>query len=494
MTAVERAAWRARNATYYRHIERLATARLPAGARVLDLACDLGDLLASLRPSLGLGIDRDPDVVAAAARRFPHLRFAVAEPDHVPVVGTFDAILLPNVVGKLADVHTSLGALRAHCHENTRLFLTYYNFVWEPVLKIGERIGKKQPEPDLNWLGMHDLRNLVDIAGYRILESRASLLLPRDLGPLSSLARWAERWSAVRAVCLVHHVVATPRELAPRRGIGCSVIVPVRNEVGNIAACIDRVPRMGERTEIVFVDGASTDGTRERIIDCARALERPGIEVRLIDQVAPGSHEPAAGSETASMLKLGKGDAVRRGFEAAREEALVILDGDLTVPPEDLPKFHEILDRGEGDFVNGSRLVYPLEEGAMRTFNLIANRLFGVVFSWILGQRVKDTLCGTKALRREDYARIVRQRGAYAFDPFGDFDLLFGAAQERMRIVEVPVRYRRRVYGHTKIRVIEHGLLLARMTLVGAWKLRLRPVFGRIGGARRPPTTPAPRR
>lgn len=494
MTAIERAAWRARNATYYRHIESLATTRLSAGERVLDLACDLGDLLASLRPSVGLGIDRDPDVVAAAARRFPDLRFAVAEPDHIPVAGTFDAILLPNVVGKLADVHSSLAALRAHCHENTRLFITYYNFVWEPVLKIGERIGKKQPEPDLNWLGMPDLRNLVDIAGYRILESKASLLLPRDLGPLSSLARWAERWSAVRAVCLVHHVVATPRELAPRRGIGCSVIVPVRNEVGNIAACIERVPRMGEHTEIVFVDGASTDGTRERIIECARGLERPGIEVRLIDQVAPGSHDPVAGSGTASMLKLGKGDAVRRGFEAAREEALVILDGDLTVPPEDLPKFHEVLDRGEGDFVNGSRLVYPLEEGAMRTFNLIANRLFGIVFSWILGQRVKDTLCGTKALRREDYARIVRQRGAYAFDPFGDFDLLFGAAQERLRIVEVPVRYRRRVYGHTKIRVIEHGLLLARMTLVGAWKLRLRPVFGRTAGAQHQPTARDPRR
>jgi glycosyltransferase involved in cell wall biosynthesis len=240
--------------------------------------------------------------------------------------------------------------------------------------------------------------------------------------------------------------------------LSCSVIVPCRNEAGNIAETVRRIPAMGPRTEIVFVDGDSTDGTLQAIEQAREAYEGRR-DIRLIRQV------PA----------IGKGDAVRRGFEAATGDVLMILDADLSVLPEDLPKFHSVLAEGRAEFVNGSRLVYPMEGQAMRLLNLAANKLFGMLFSWLLEQRIRDTLCGTKVLLRRDYHRIAAQRAVFgSLDPFGDFDLLFGAAHLNLKIAEMPVRYHERTYGRTKIRRFYHGWLLLKMFFLALRRLRFR--------------------
>jgi hypothetical protein len=140
-----------------------------------------------------------------------------------------------------------------------------------------------------------------------------------------------------------------------------------------------------------------------------------------------------------------------------------------------LPKFHLTLAEGRGEFINGSRLVYPMEDQAMRLLNLVANKIFGTLFSWLLEQRIRDTLCGTKALLRRDYQRIAANRDVIGVsDPFGDFDLLFGAATLSLKIVEMPVRYHERTYGQTKIRRFYHGWLLLKMFLVALRRLRFR--------------------
>jgi glycosyltransferase involved in cell wall biosynthesis len=230
------------------------------------------------------------------------------------------------------------------------------------------------------------------------------------------------------------------------------------------------MPDMGTHTEILFVDGDSSDGTPVRIEALRRRFS--GLkDVRLIHQVdrsgPPAVLTPSAPEAPVTMLKLGKGDAVRKGFEAARGDVLMILDADLTVPPEDLPRFFDAIASGKADFVNGTRLVYPMEERAMKFVNYLGNKFFSSLFTWLLGQRIRDTLCGTKALRREAYARIQAGRSAFGeFDPFGDFDLLFGAARIGLRIVDVPVRYRRRRAGVTKVRVLRHGMLLIAMSAI----------------------------
>jgi glycosyltransferase involved in cell wall biosynthesis len=233
-----------------------------------------------------------------------------------------------------------------------------------------------------------------------------------------------------------------------------SVVIPARNEAGNIEAAVRRIPQMGAGTELIFVEGHSRDATWGEIQRVAR--ENPDLKIKILQQTGRG-----------------KGDAVRAGFAAATGDILMILDADLTMPPEELPKFYEILASGRAEFANGCRLVYPMEEHAMQFMNLCANKAFGLIFSWLLGQHVKDTLCGTKVLSRAHYERIAANRSYFGdFDPFGDFDLLFGAAKLNLKIADVPIRYRERTYGETNIQRWKHGWLLLRMVLFAARKLK----------------------
>jgi hypothetical protein len=331
-----------------------------------------------------------------------------------------------------------------------RLFVTYYNFVWEPLLRLGEKVGRKMPIAPQNWLGMHDLQNLLELNHYEVVRSGMSQILPAAV-PLVApfLNRYLATLPGVRHFALTQFFVC---KLAggggpiPTREYSCSVIVPCKNERGNIDDVVARTPEMGKGTEIIFVDGNSTDGT---VAGIERHLKAGKRKMKLIHQ---GNGK-------------GKGDAVRKGFEAATGDVLFILDADLTVPPEELPKFYAAIAEGRGEFINGSRLVYPMEGEAMRFLNSIGNKFFGLALSSILGQRLKDTLCGTKVLFRRDYERISAARSFFGeFDPFGDFDLLFGAAKQNLKIVEMPVRYRARKYGDTKISRFTNGAQLARMT------------------------------
>jgi glycosyltransferase involved in cell wall biosynthesis len=233
-----------------------------------------------------------------------------------------------------------------------------------------------------------------------------------------------------------------------------SVVVPARNEAGNIESAITRTPAMGAWTEFIFVEGGSTDNTWEEIQRVKDAY--PDVRIKAVQQTGKG-----------------KGNAVREGYDLAEGDILMILDTDLTMPPEELPKYFHALTSGHCEFANGCRLVYPMDEHAMQFLNMIANKTFGILFTWLLGQSVKDTLCGTKVLRREDYLQLAANRAYFGdFDPFGDFDLLFGADKMNLKIRDIPIRYRDRTYGSTNINRWSHGWLLLRMVLFAARKLK----------------------
>ena len=453
-----RDAWKARNPTYHREVEHLCRFLVPEGASVLEIGCGTGDLLHALRPRRGLGIDLSPRMVEIARGKYPDLEFAIGDVEALTLEEQFDYVVLSDLVGHLDDVWVAFRNVRQVCHPATRIVVTYYNYLWEPILRAAERLSLKAPQALQNWLPPQDLRNLAIITGFEPVKQGYWLLCPLHVPLLTPLAnRVLAHVPGLRRLDLVHYLVARPEpacgETPP---LTCTVVVPCRNEAGNIAQTVARVPPMGSHTEILFVDGDSTDGTPQAIEEAIAAAQ--GVrDIRLLRQV------PATG----------KGEAVRLGFEAAKGDVVMILDADLSVQPEDLPKFFLTLAEGRGEFVNGSRMVYPMEGQAMRFLNILANKIFGTLFSWLLEQRIRDTLCGTKALLRRDYERIAANRAVFGeLDPFGDFDLLFGAARLTLKIVEMPVRYHERTYGSTKIRRFYHGWLLLKMFLIALRKLK----------------------
>jgi hypothetical protein len=373
--------------------------------------------------------------------------------------GPFDVILLVNVVTHLSDVQAALQALGAVCHARTRVLIYSYSRLWQPIFRVAEALGLKHRPPPESWLPPEEVRHMLGLAEYEIVRRDVHIVCPVGIPLLANFFnRYLGRMPLVNALSLMYGFVARPAwpGVPGRRGPRptVSVVIPCRNEAGHIRPLVDRLPELPAGSEFLFVEGNSKDDTEaviRRVID-----ESPGRPFRLLKQTGKG-----------------KGDAVRLGFAEARGDVLLILDSDMGVPPEDIPKFVDVLVRGRGELVNGSRMVYPREDKAMRFLNVLANKFFASLFTWLLDQQVRDTLCGTKALYRDDYHRIAANRAYFGeFDPFGDFDLLFGAARLSLRIVDVAVRYRERQYGETNISRFRHGWLLLGMSLFAARKLK----------------------
>ncbi|MBN2574028.1 MAG: glycosyltransferase [Deltaproteobacteria bacterium] len=430
---------------------------IPQDASVLDVGCGTGELLVALPNPERVGIAWPAEVADEARRRHPELAVAAAEIEGYEPGRRFDAVICNRLCHSVTDIRAMLACLREHVSERGRLFLVVYNYLWEVPSRLAELAGFKLPAPTSNWLSHSDFENLFAITGLEIVRFEDRMLLPAQVPGLTPLLnRYLGKLPGWQRLSMYRIYALRRRENPARpRKVSVSVVVPARNEAGNIAAAIARTPVMGAKTEIVFVEGGSRDGTWDAIQAAIGAYRGP-LELAAYRQEGKG-----------------KGDAVRLGFAKAKGDVLMILDADLTVPPEDLPVFYDVIARGLGDYVQGTRLVYPMDPGAMRFFNKLGNMAFSQLFSYLLQQPIKDTLCGTKVLWRHDYERIAAGRGFFGdFDPFGDFDLIFGAAKLNLKIVEIPVRYRERVYGETNISRWKHGWLLLKMSGVAARKLR----------------------
>jgi SAM-dependent methyltransferase len=456
--AVGRERWVDRNRYFYDDEVSFLRFLVPPSRSVLELGCGTGRLLAALDPARGVGVDISAAMVGEARRRHPELEFHVGDLEDESVLATlgapFDYVLIVDTVGYLDDVQGALAKLHALCKPSTRLVVAYFSQGWRPVLALAARFRLRMPVPahGLNWLSSQDLAGMLQLAGFELVRREWRTLVPRRLGGIGPvLNAIAGALPGLRRLGLRDYVVARQIPSAPAHEPSVSIVIPCRNEAGNVRPALERLPRLAPRQEVLFVEGHSTDGTAEVIKDAI--AERPEQDIALLTQ--PG---------------VGKADAVRLGFAQAQGDILLILDGDLTVAPEDLPKFYAVLRDRRGDFVNGTRLVYPLGVNAMRPLNKLANRSLALLFSCLLNQRMTDTLCGTKGLYRTDYTELVENRSYFGdFDPYGDFDLLLGASRLGLKFVEIPVRYSGRRYGATNIARFRDGVLLARMVAF-AWR------------------------
>jgi SAM-dependent methyltransferase len=458
--AKNRDQWIKKNNYFYSNDHSYMQFLVGEGKRVLELGCGTGQLLNALNPSHGVGVDLSANMVDIAQKNYPNLEFIQGDIENPELIksleGTFDYIILSDTLGFLEDCEETFSGLHSLCNSDTRLIISYYSWRWQPILTLGEKIGLKMPSVEMNWLSTEDTMGFLHLADFEPIKREWRQLIPRSLFGLGSIInRFIGTLPLIRRLSLRNYIVARPIREVGLKQPSTTVLIPCRNEKGNIENAVKRLPDFCEDLEILYVEGNSQDGTLDEIHRVIEAYPDKDIKVLVQDG-------------------KGKGDAVRKGFDHARGDILMILDADLTVPPEDLPKFYKAISSGKGEYINGTRLVYPMDDQAMRFLNFWANRTFSVLFTWLLNQRFTDTLCGTKVLTKKNYEKIVANRSYFGeFDPFGDFDLIFGATKLNLKVVEVPIRYAAREYGETQISRFQHGWLLLKMVVFAYKKLKI---------------------
>jgi SAM-dependent methyltransferase len=448
------------NAAYREDDRKFMRFLVPPGKRVLELGCGRGDLLAALQPSHGVGIDFSVKTIAKAAAHHSKLHFVLGDVEDPATLGSvdgpFDYIVIADTIGMFEDIDGTLRRVHQLCGPSTRIIISYYSHLWEPILKLAELAHLRPKQAEVNFIATADFMNLMDLADLEVISQQQRQLIPlRWLGFGTFVNRFIAPLPGIRKLCLRTYIVGRPVMQLPDRKFSASILIPCRNEKGNIENAILRMPRFGTAQEILFVEGNSSDGTFE---ECERVRDayKDSWDIKVLKQDGKG-----------------KGDAVRKGFAAASHDVLMILDADLTMPPEALPKYHAVIETGKAEFVNGTRLIYPMEHEAMRPLNLIANRCFAYLFSYLVNTRLTDTLCGTKVLQRKDYELLAKERDYFGnFDPFGDFDLIFGAAKQNLKIIETPIHYKARTFGETQISRFRDGWLLLKMVWFAYRKLK----------------------
>ncbi len=448
--------WKKRNRFYQRTIERQFAFIIPEGSTVLELGCSTGDLLNSVKPGRGIGVDFSESVLQIAREKYPHLEFHLADAISFRPDTEIDYIIVSDLITSLWDIQEFFRNIRTYVTPRTKIVISSYNYIWEPILKLGEILHLKAKQPLQNWLTIKDIENVLRLENFEIVKVEKKLLLPKYI-PVFNLIfnKFMANLPGISGLDLIQFITARPVYSEPQE-FSVSIVVPARNEKGNIENAVKRTPKFGTHQEFIFIEGNSKDDTYAEMLRVQQTY--PEMDIKVMKQTGKG-----------------KGNAVREAFAVATGDILMILDADLTTPPEDMPKFYEALRNNKGEFINGCRLVYPMEKEAMRFLNYLANKFFGWFFSYLLGQRLKDTLCGTKVLFRKDYDRIIANRSYFGdFDPFGDFDLLFGAAKLNLKITEVIVHYRDREYGSTQISRFSHGWLLIKMSLFAARKIKFK--------------------
>ena len=444
---------RRRSRFFHEQVNRLIAANVVPNSRLIDIGCGDGSLVEVCSPSEAVGIDLDEaSLDVANSRAVPGTWIDTnVETLHDSPLPNPDFVVLSLVLDEVFDAKRVLDQAPSWSDPSTRVIVVTYSRLWRPILRVAELLRIKARKPNESYLPRQEVENLLELAGFEITKRQDGVLLPVWIPLISRFVnRWLSPLPLLRSLCLVRVTVARPLRLRTPGVESVSVVIAARNEAGHIRELVDRIPRLAPRQEVIFVEGGSTDDTWERIQEEVRRNES----------------DPRDG-ETIVALKQtgkGKGDAVRAGFAAATGDVLMILDADISVLPEELPRFVDALGTDACEFANGSRLVYPMEAKAMRFLNILGNKFFGSLFTYLLGQPVRDTLCGTKVLWRSDYETIAANRSRLGeLDPFGDFDLLFGASALGLRIRDIPVHYKERTYGETNISRFRHGWLLIRM-------------------------------
>lgn len=356
---------------------------------------------------------------------------------------TYDYIIFYESLNYEGDLYSIFRKLKKIIHRDSKVFVIEINPFILFLLKILSRVGLLVPDFKRNMLHLSDLENLVNIFGFDIVDKGYRFAVPFKIFGLGDVINSIlPRVSLLRNFCFGQYIVFRLHPLeAGKQNLSCSVVVPCHNEEGNIADCIARIPNFGAWREIIVVDDGSTDRTK----DMVKKIMRGRSDIRLI------SYEK----------NCGKGYAVNIGWQEAKGDVFMMLDCDSTTPPEELALFHEAMEYG-AEFVNGTRVIYPREKNSIPFFNRLGVTFFAHLISWITQKRISDTFCGTKVFLKKYWNCFQIKEFLW-----GDWDLFFTAARYRMKMLELPVHYKTRKHGVTKMRPVKHGIILLLKSVEG---------------------------
>lgn len=449
-----RSKWVNKNSYYYKLVINTLNYIIEPNNSVLHLRCSTGYILNGIQASYRFGIDDSEKQIENAKIQFPDIEFMTMNTENFSLDKKFDYILLSSVED-VVDIKAVLNCIKNHSHEFTRIIILNYNFLWNPFVNLAEKLGMKIPQNLHNWITEQDVNSFLELSQYEKIINYRSILFPFYI-PIFSwfINTYIARLPLFRKLTMLNYTVARVRDFEEKE-YSVSVIIPCRNEAGNIEDAVLRIPQLGAHTEILFGDDKSTDGTPDKVKEMIARF--PEKDIKLYS--GPG---------------ISKSENVWSGFDIAKGDILLILDADLTVIPEELNYFYEAIVKRNGEFINGSRLVYPMHDNAMKLFNIIGNKFFSIAFSYILDRPIKDTLCGTKVMWRKDYYRMRKLRGTWGItDRWGDYELIFSAAKLNLKIIDLPVHYYERTYGETKMTGrINNGIIMLKMCWAALNKIK----------------------
>lgn len=443
-----------RHRYYYTQIQRLLKFLIPPGKSILYFGCYREDVIYSLDASSSVVINEEVDerISKNKSVEFVHCKYHLYNPQQ-----EYDYIILDTVIGKTENINLLLRNISSACSSHTRIIIHQENYLWRPLLNFAASFGLKKQEKTQNWLSIKDVETYLETAGFestRVYKKNIFPLKAGFLGPI--LNHFFSTIPVLDFLKLDQFIVGRFNKpfTQLKSSSSLSICLTVKDEEHNIEPIVSSLPVLCENQEILFVEGNSTDNT-------AKEIERmkmlfPHKNIRLIKQ--PGK---------------GQGDAIHTGFKEAKGEIIILYEGDGTSEPYDIQYFYEAIEAGRFEFIEGSRFVYPLSHKCMPLANKIGNVVFAKWFSFFLNQRTTDVLSGIKAIRKKDYEKIYNTWGFLGIpDPFGDFELLFGSARYGLKIGEIPIRYKPRVFGESKTSVFKHGWYLLKMAFTGYFIFR----------------------
>lgn len=431
----EHSLWRSQMAYYVQHTREFLQKVIPADKKILLIGCLSPEILESLNPSVGVGLDVSERLIRRAKDRNTqrNISYVCSLPENYSTHLKFDYVVLLNHVDYSEDLTILMKSLKGFTHADSKVVISMLNPLWHPFIRLASRLRIRIPDCERNLVAAKSLQNILEIQEFRVNEICRRVLVPKPIPLLSQLFnQFLSRLPILNSLCFIQYVIAQPAPREKQR-LSCSVIIPCYNEEGNIAECVRRVPNMGDATEILVVNDGSQDNTQGAV----RSLQKKHPNVTLI------TYEK----------NKGKGRAVLEGMKRANGDILMILDADMTVPPEEMVDFYEAIQSGAAEFVSGTRFLYPMEQEAMRLTNFVGNHLFSKLVQIIVGAEYSDTLCGTKAFLRSQFADFRLE------DPrWGDFDLIFHAARRKLRCMQIPVHYKSRIHGVSKMKAFSSGI------------------------------------